>query len=167
MIPRTALLDAIAHETDVCIHLHEKLGELTDGFDYRPSEKQRTTLELMRYLATCVRGPLLSMLNDDWSEYGKIEERVAEMTPEDFPEVMREQLAEAREVFEGISDETFASKIVKAPGAGTLPLGVALMRTCYVWLAAYRHELFLRVKAAGREDINTANNWAGVDWKRG
>ncbi len=166
MIPRTALIDAIAHETKVCIHLHGKLTALPpEAFEYRPTEKQRSTLELMRYLGTCVSGPFISMLKEDWSEYGAREEAIAEMTPEEFPEVMERQLAEFREVLEGVDDEILAEQIVKAPGAGEMPLGPAIMRTSYAWLVAYRHELFLRTKGAGNTEINTANNWGGVDWK--
>ncbi|MGE3802217.1 MAG: hypothetical protein AB7H80_14470 [Candidatus Kapaibacterium sp.] len=163
MIPREQLLDAILHELDVCKHLVAKIPE--GGFDYRPSEKQRTTTELLRYLATCGIGPIESMSTGDWEHYNKREEGLKEMTAEEFPEVMEAQGEAIREAFTQISNDDLVNKIVKAPGAGELPLGTAIMRTSYAWLVAYRHELFLRAKASGNATINTANNWAGVDWK--
>ncbi|MCB0710727.1 MAG: DinB family protein [Ignavibacteriae bacterium] len=163
MVPREQLLDAILHELAVCKHLVAKVPE--GGFDYRPSEKQRTTIELLRYLATCGIGPIESMVAGDWEHYSKREETVKEMTAEEFSEVMEKQGEAIREAFTQISDDDFANKIVQAPGAGKLPLGTAIMRTSYAWLVAYRHELFLRAKASGNAAINTANNWGGIDWK--
>lgn len=163
MIPRSALLDAVRHETAVCKHLASKISD--EGFEYRPSDKQRTTLDLMRYLALCMIGPAASMVSGDWSEYSRREEALGEMGPEDFGDALDRQLAEFEELVDSLSDEDLAEKIVRAPGAGELPLGVALMRTAYAWMVAYRHELFLRAKATGATEINTANNWAGVDWK--
>jgi len=161
MIPRQAVIDAIGHETEVCRHLWSKIeGE---GFDWSFSEHQRSTLDLLRYLATCAIGPVVSMYSGDWKEYGLREESVRDMSPEEFPDAMERQFEEFRRVVEGISDEDLAEKIVRAPGAGELPLGVAIMRTSYAWMVAYRHELFLRAKGAGNMDINTANNWVGVD----
>lgn len=164
MVTREEFLQSIGHEIEVCIHLHGKIPE--GGLDYRPSEKQRTTLELMRYLSTCVIGPFASLVKDDWSEYDRYEKEVADMTSEEFPEIMRRQLERFRDLFTSVSDQDLAERIVRAPGVpGDVTLGMATMRTAYAWLVAYRHELMLRVKASGNMEIGTANNWMGVDWK--
>lgn len=163
MVSRKSLIEAIVHEINVCKHLFTKIPE--GGFDYRPSEKQRTTLELLHYLATCGIGSIPSMVTGDWEEYSKRVKKLENMTSTEFPKVMDQQAEEVRTALAEISDEDLQTKIVNAPGAGELPLGAAIMRTSYAWLVAYRHELFHRVKAAGNQDINTANNWAGVDWK--
>ena len=165
MIPRETIIHAITHETHVLKHLHSKLADMPEAFDYRPSDKQRTTLELMRYLGTCASAPMISLLKGDWSEYSNRDKAIAEMTPEEFPEVLDQQLAEFREVLESLDEETLQTQIVNAPGAGEMPLDQAIMRTSYAWTVAYRHEFFLRIKAAGRADINTANNWGGIDYK--
>ena len=163
MVSRDNLLSAILHEINVCKHLVSKVPD--DGFDYRPSEEQRSTTELLRYLATCGIGPIESMVSGDWGHYDRREEEVKEMKPEEFPTIMDQQGEAVRQAFTAISDQDLQQKIVNAPGAGELPLGTAIMRTSYAWLVAYRHELFLRAKSAGNSGINTANNWAGVDWK--
>ena len=163
MVSREHLLAAIVHEVDVCKHLFTKIPE--GGFDYRPSEKQRSTLELLRYLALCGIEPIKAMNMGDWSEYSKREKELENMTPAEFPELMTQQAEELRTLLTTTTDEDLQTKIVKAPGAGELPLGTAILRTSYAWLVAYRHELFLRAKATGNQEINTANNWGGVDWK--
>lgn len=164
MILREQLLKAINHEADVCIHLAGKIP--VDGFDYRPSEKQRSTIELMRYLASVAIASLEAMLAGEWSGYAKREEAVAAMTPEEFADAMRAQMVEFDGMVAAVSDEEMLTRIVRAPGLGEAPLGEALMRTVYAWLVAYRHELFLRTKAVGNHEIGTANNWAGVDRKK-
>ncbi len=163
MISREHLLEAILHEINVCKHLFTKVPE--GEFDYRPSEKQRSTLELLRYLATCAIGPIESMVGEDWNVYTKREEEIAEMEPEAFPAVMDRQAEAVREAFGKISDDDLLHKSVRAPGVGETLLGTAIMRTSYAWLVAYRHELFMRAKAGGNHAIGTANNWAGIDWR--
>lgn len=164
MVSRQHLLEAILHEIDVCKHLFGKIP--SEGFHFRFSERQRSTLELLRYLATCGIGPVRSLTAENWSLYDECDKEVESMRPEDFPAVMDRQGEMIREAFEAISDDDLEGKIVKAPGvAGALPLGGAIMRTSYAWLVAYRMQLFLHVKASGVPEIGTANNWAGIDWK--
>ena len=161
MVSRKDLLSAILHEINVCKHLFTKIPE--GGADYRPSDKQRSTLELLEFLATGAIGPMKSMAYNDWEEYAKLEKEMEGMRLEEFPEAMDRQAAQIQEVFSAISDDDLQRCILHAPGAGEMPLGSAIMRTSYAWLVAYRQELFLRIKAAGNYDINTTNNWVGVD----
>lgn len=164
MVSRQHLLEAIIHEISVCKHLFGKIP--AEGFNFRFSERQRSTLELLRYLATCGIGPIQSLTAEDWSLYDERDKEVESMRPEDFPAVMDRQAELIREAFAGVGDDDLEGKMVKAPGvAGPLPLGGAIMRTSYAWLVAYRMQLFLHVKACGVPDIGTANNWAGIDWK--
>lgn len=164
MISRQFLIEAIVHEINVCKHLCTKVPE--GGFDFRFSDKQRSTLQVMRYLATCGIAPIQSLVQNDWNIYDAYDKEVEEMTPEDFPAVMDRQIDYVREAFASISDDQLQNTIVKAPGvADPLPLGGAIMRTSYAWLVAYRMQLFLQAKSSGAESIGTANNWAGIDWK--
>ena len=50
MITGKQLLNACRHETKVIKHLATRLPE--DSMDWRPTEGQRSMLELMRYLAS-------------------------------------------------------------------------------------------------------------------
>jgi hypothetical protein len=105
-----------------------------------------------------------SMMYDDWDRYDAHEQRVANMEPGQFVEAMELQKKLVADLLESASENDLNEKIVRAPGAGDLPLGTAIMRTSYAWTVAYRHELFLRAKASGATAINTANNWGGIDW---
>jgi len=164
MIAREYLLEALLHEIDVCKHLFTKIPE--GSFDFRLSDKQRSTLELLRYLASCGVAPMKSLWANDWSHYDAYEKEVENMTAEEFPAVMDRQAESMREVFSAISDAELENTMVKAPGVkGELPLGAAIMRTSYAWLVAYRMQLFLQVKAGGIHTIGTSNNWGGIDYK--
>lgn len=160
-----SLLPALLHEINVCIHLFGKLGD--HDLEYRLSPSQRSTDELLRYIATCAIAPIVSMRAGDWKLYDEAEERIAARPMTDFVALMEEQAEALRQVFAEMTDEELDTKIVKAPGVrDMLTLREAVMRTSYAWLVAYRMQFFLHLKASGITDIGTSNNWAGVDRRR-
>lgn len=163
MVSREYLLQAMLHELEVCKHLAGKLN--AEDAEYRPSETQRSTIELMRYIASCGIGAMESLYTGDWKVYDAHEEAVETMLVGGFADAMDKQAGAIKTLFAEISDDDMLTKVVRAPGAGELPLGVAIMRTSYAWLVAYRHELFLRVKATSNNTIGTSNNWGGRDMK--
>ena len=161
MISREDLLIAMEHETKVCKHLYTKIPE--GGMEYRPTEGQRTTLELLRYLTTCAIGIIIWHTDRDSEKSKQYDEEAKNMRPNEFPGMMDKQLERIREALAGIDDDRMDSK-AQIPGAGEGTLGAALMRTSYAWLVAYRMQLFLYIKAAGNDEIGTVNNWAGIDY---
>ncbi|NQW28902.1 MAG: hypothetical protein HQ472_00125 [Ignavibacteria bacterium] len=164
MISREQLVASIQNEIRVCRHVATKLNPADS--EYRPTDEQRTTIELMRYLAVCGIGTLEALVNGNWDSYDAREERAKAMQFADFDAAMETQDAEIVSAFSNITDVDLVSKLVKAPGVGEVPLGLALMRTVYAWFVAYRHELFVRAKICGNSEINTSNNWGGKDRKK-
>lgn len=159
------LRDALLHECDIAIHLHSKLPE--GAADYRPTDGQRNTTELLRYLASCGVGSVLAMRDGTWDGYEEAMDGVADMPIEGFPDAMRRQKERLRELLDGLSDEDLESVESTLPWGQKVTLGRALMETTLKWLTAYRMQLFLYAKAAGNDAVNTANNWAGVDYEGG
>lgn len=163
MSARDHLRDSVLFECDIATHLH---GKLPDGaLDYRPTPDQRSTLELLRYLAFCGIGSARAMADGEWATYKAWSEKTSDMAAEDFPRAMAEQKEALRELFDGLTDEQLGTVESTLPWGEKVPLGRALAETTLKWLAAYRMQLFLYAKAAGNHDIGTANCWAGVDWK--
>jgi hypothetical protein len=158
-----ALRDSALHECDVAIHLHGKLPEA--AADYRPTPKQRSTVELLRYLSACGIGSARAMCEGEWEGYKEAMGRVEDMPLEGFPEAMQHQKQALEALFEGLTDEDLTSREAVLPWGEKVSLGRALLETTLKWLAAYRMQLFLYAKAAGNASIGTANNWAGVDWE--
>jgi hypothetical protein len=163
VITRDQMLNQIITECEICKHLYTKIP--ADGFDYRPSPDQRSTLELLRYLSVCGVMGLRAMQAGDWTIGRTYSERASHMTPEEFPAAMDRQIEEIKEVFNSISDEEFLTKEAVYPTGQTMTFGQGAMKMSLQWLTAYKMQLFLYAKAAGATNIGTSNCWAGVDWK--
>ena len=163
MITREQVSNAMTRECDICLHLFSKLSP--DAYDYRPSASQRTTLELLRYLAGCGIGGLRAMANSDWKLFNEELARNKEMPAEGFPAAMSRQKQAIEQFFASTSETTLETQEAKMPGGGTLPLGAGIINGPLKWLAAYKLQLFLYAKATGAHQIGTANAWAGIDWK--
>lgn len=164
MITKDQLASSMTRECDIAIHLHGKLG--AESWDYRPTPGQRSTIELLRYLAMCGIGGIRWFSEgrlDLWKEH---QARVAEMPREAFPDEMRRQKREIEEFFAGVTEETLATKQAKLPTGDTMPLGAAIMNGPLKWLTAYKLQLFHYAKVTGASEIGTANAWAGIDWRR-
>lgn len=163
MITKGHLAASMLRECDIAKHLFTKIPEGT--FDYRPTPDQRSTLELLRYLAICGIGGIRAMEANDLMVVNEYKEQVAEMAAAEFPEAMDRQKAQIREYFDKVDERALETMEAKLPGAGSMPLDVALMNGPLKWLTAYRMQLFLYAKASGAADIGTANVWAGIDWR--
>jgi len=165
MIDRQDFLDSLLKECEICKHLYTKIAP--DTFDFRPTPGQRSTLELLRYLAVCGSASMHVMTNgSDWSLWKPYTAHIAEMPHEDFPAAMDRQAEVMKKIFLAIPDEDLRAKEVKHPTGTTMPMGVGLMRMTFSWLTAYRMQLFLYAKQSGAEEIGTSNNWAGMDRKK-
>ncbi len=161
MLSRDFLVSAIRRESDICQHL---AGKITgDDYDFRLTPSGRSTIDLMQYLAFCAIGPVRSYLAEDWKEWFALEKERATMGPEEFADAMDSQATEFAEKVGAISEEELRTRIVELPGIGMMPLGTAIVETSYIWLLAYRHELFLRVKLTSAPEVDQVNNWIGKD----
>jgi hypothetical protein len=163
MIRKEQLAAGMMHECDVCLHLFGKLSP--EAYDYRPSPHQRTTTELLQYLAICGIAGMECMAARDWKRFGEFRARTHDMRPEDFPAFMQRQKAEIREFFAAMTEDRLETQEAPLPGGGTLPLGAAILNGPFKWIAGYKLQLFLYAKATGASDIGTANAWAGMDWR--
>lgn len=154
----------MTRECDICLHLYSKLSP--GAYDYRPSPAQRSTLELLQYLAACGIGGMRAMANTNWKLFSEELARTKEMPAEAFPATMTRQKAEIEAFFASTTEKALETQTATMPGGGTLPLGAGILNGPLKWLAAYKLQLFLYAKATGSHEIGTANAWAGIDWKR-
>src|ERR1700754_1305678 len=102
MITKEQFAESMLRECDIILHLYSKLSPA--AMEYRPSDAQRTTLELLRYVSICAAAGIRCMNEANWklfsAEYG---ERVKAMTAEQFPAEMERQKSEIREFFANVS----------------------------------------------------------------
>jgi len=161
MITQEQYLESIQHEINVCKHLYTKI---TDAMlNYRPTPGQRSTLELLQYLSGCGIVPIRGILSGDWPGVHAAIEKTKELRVQDFCAAMDRQMQEIREVIRGIPEADFAAREVVMPTGQKSRLGPALLNYPFKFLAAYRMQLFLYIKANGRAELSTYNCWMGID----
>ena len=162
MFNKQNYIESLELETNICKHLHTKIAAETLG--YRPSEKQRSMLELLQYLTSAFEIPTKCLVENDWSIAGNLSEKSKVVTLDSFCEAMDLQLAAVREIIEPLSESDFNKKTSFPTGQEAI-LGSALVNFPIKFSAAYRMQLFLYLKANGRNELNTLNCWFGVDGK--
>jgi hypothetical protein len=162
MLSKDDIAAAMVKECDVAVHLFEKLPP--NCFDYRPTPRQRSTVELLRYMSLCAVAGIQAMHENNFGLFQQIIDKNKDMPPEDFPREMQKQKEEIARYFGGVTEEELETRATMLPGAGNVPLQIALLNGPLKWLTGYKLQLFVYAKAAGNEAIGTANAWAGIDW---
>ena len=166
ILTKSELIASLQKEVRILLHLAGKIDRST--LDYRPTPKQRSTIELLRYLSNM--GPLLVRYGKGeaadaaaWMETAKSLAEAAERW--DFDQtlaVIAGHHDKYAELIGGMSEEEFRSEVTGFDG-GKISCGSFLVNHVLGQCAAYRTQLFLYLKACGREELNTVNLWVGVD----
>ena len=165
VLTREELIFTIRDDVRVLLHLLSKVEP--SMLEYRPTPKQRSLLELVRYLATFAPANLHGTFGeefsmDDWRDnWNREQARVAEM---DF-EALKSAIAAFPDAFESrlnaMSDERLREPIELFGFKASR--GAWMIRLLVQHYAAYKMQLFLYLKSAGREELNTFNLWMGID----
>lgn len=160
MYTKQDFINATLHEMRVIKHLAEKIP--ADTLGYKPSENQRTTLELLQYLSIVVAAGAEMILKNDSAVFGSATAKSKETTLENFASVMDAEEAKFLEVLSQFTDEELA-KTMDMFGAGEKTKGAYLVDFIGKWLPAYKMQLFLYIKASGNSSLGTSNVWGGFD----
>jgi hypothetical protein len=161
VLNKSELLGLLQHEVHILLHLAGKVEP--SMIDYRPTPKQRSTIELLRYLT--IMGPELIKAARK-GEFDVASWTAAEQaaSARDFDQTVA-AIAAQREIYPtllaDVSDEDFRTE-VEMFGSRT-SIGRLIVSLVLGGCAAYRTQLFLYLKACGREELSTMNLWAGVD----
>ena len=160
MITRDQLLASMRHETKTIKHLATKVpaGKL----DFRPTPKQRSTLELMQYLTTCAIVPVKAMIAGNWDHAGALEKAAESVTPSNFAAAMDAQMAELEKDIRAIAEQDLLTKAASMPWGAPTVLGLSLVDCGLKPLVAYRMQLLLYAKETGAADIGPGDCWVGV-----
>lgn len=163
ILTNAELIGSLKHEVHILLHLAGKLDP--SMLDYRPTPKQRTPLELLKYLS--IMGPLL--VEVALSPSGQFDPatwtaREREASARDFDQTVA-ALADHADQYErllaGVPDEVFRESIT--PFGRPTSRGAFIINLVLCGCAAYRTQLFVYLKACGREELGTMNLWAGAD----
>jgi hypothetical protein len=161
VVSRDELVALLQHEVKILGHLTGKIDRAV--LDYRPTPGQRTTIELLRYLT--MMGPALV----DVAESGTfdpaawtVRERAADGLGLDE---CRAAIAGHADLYArqaaGWSEAWLRAEI--APWGERSSRGRFIVQFVLCGYTAYRMQLFLYLKASGRDELGTINLWDGVD----
>ena len=161
VLTKSELIGSLQHEVHILLHLAGKIDRAK--LDYRPTPKQRSILELLRYLT--VMGPVMVEAAKggafDRAAWGAA---VQAAEARDFDQTLA-AIAAQRDIYASgigaMSDADFRVEIEMFGRRTTR--GAFLVNTVLCGYAAYRTQLFVYLKACGREELNTMNLWGGVD----
>lgn len=161
VLTKQELIASLQHEVRILVHLSTKVDRAKT--DYRPTPKQRSTLELLRYMS--VMGTRLaadvkagSFNVDEWQK------ALAAADGHDLDQTVAAIQSQAdmfAEVIGSIPDEAFREDVTFF--GATRSRGSFLVNVVLCGYAAYRTQLFNYLKACGREELTTMNLWAGMD----
>ncbi|MCW5981292.1 MAG: hypothetical protein KIT09_24625 [Bryobacteraceae bacterium] len=161
VLTKQELIDSLQNEIRILVHLCGKVKP--EMLDYRPTPKQRSTIELLRYLT--VMGPILvrsikagSFLVEEWTA---AEATAAAMDFAAAVKALESQENFYAEALNAFSDDEWRGEIEMFETRSRR--GPMLVNMVVCGHAAYRTQLFCYLKACGREELNTMNLWAGVD----
>ncbi len=160
MITKEQYIASLVKELDIIKHLYEKID--ASKLEYKPTEKQRTTLELLQYLGQFVHTGVSAYIAGSQDVYMQLMGNKDLVTYENFPAKMDEQIAFAKEAIGALSEEDM--KRESTIWGTTSNLAMQLMGVLKN-AVAYKMQLFLYIKASGNDSINTSNLWAGMDSK--
>ena len=162
VLTKEELIASLQNEVRILLHLASKIDR--NKLDYRPTPKQRSTLELLQYLI--VMGPMLIRAVKAGAFDGPaLGAAVAEANAKNFDQVLaalEKNRGMYAELLAGFSDADFRGEI-DLFGGGKSSRGSVLVNMVIGGHAAYRTQLFLYLKACGRDELNTMNLWGGVD----
>jgi len=162
VLTKPELIAALQNEVRILLHLAGKIDRAK--LDYRPTPKQRSTIELLRYLT--MMGPALVQAAKagtfDSASWTAAEHAVSALTFDETLAAIGAQAEVYASLLADVSDADLRAE-VDPFGAGKTSRGAFLVTQVLCACAAYRTQLFLYLKACGREELNTWNLWAGID----
>ena len=161
VLTKSELIASLQHEVHILVHLSGKIDPAK--LDYRPTPKQRSTLELLQYLT--IMGPALVNVAKsgtfDVEAWTALEKAAYARNFDDTLAAISKQRDDYPALLEGFTDDDLRGE-VDLFGQKT-SRGAFITNLVLCGCAAYRTQLFLYLKAGGREELSTMNLWAGMD----
>ena len=161
VLTKQELIASLQNEARILVHLISKVEP--HMIDYRPTPKQRSTIELLRYLSHM--GPLLLPAiksgQFDGAAWQAATENAATKNFEQISASIATLSDQYTQLASGFSDDDFRGEIDmfgRLESRGFHIVGLVLGGH-----AAYRTQLYLYLKSNGRDELNTFNLWGGVD----
>lgn len=158
MYTRENFWKSIENEIRIIKHLSTKA--LSENMDYRPTQKSRTTLELMQYLSATGMSTMKVLLDEDSKASSSYDDFKADVSLENFVSKMDFQENEMKNMFSKFTEEDFKKEF---DYYGVKTKAEHLVDGILKNFAAYRMQLFIYLKTSCDQNLNTYNVWVGMD----
>src|SRR5678816_942827 len=160
-LTKDEVIAQLQKEVRILLHLASKIDR--SQLDYRPTPKQRSTIELLRYLT--IMGPsLIPAIKTgafDGAAFGAAQAAANALNFDQVLTAIEKQGKDYAQQLGGFSDADFRGEIEMFGRKSSRGLLIVNLVLC--GFAAYRTQLFCYLKACGRDELNTMNLWAGMD----
>jgi len=165
VLTTSELIATLQQEIRILLHLAGKVD--ASMLDYRPTPKQRSTLELLRYMA--IMGPTqLTVIEQGVFDrptlsatWGPVEAAAAKLSYDEALAAIGLQSDDYARRLGAWTDADFRKEVDVFGRKSSR--GLLVITLVVNGHAAYRTQLFLYLKACGREELGTMNLWGGVD----
>jgi hypothetical protein len=161
VLTKAELISSLQNEVRILLHLAGKIDRAK--LDYRPTPRQRSTVELLKYLS--MMGPELVKVAKagtfDEAGWTAAEQAASSRTFEETLATIAAQSDGYATLLADVSDADLRAEIEMF--GQKMSLGACLVNWVLCGCAAYRTQLFVYLKACGREELGTMDLWAGVD----
>src|SRR5687767_8935039 len=161
VLTKSELVASLQNEVRILLHLAGKIDPTK--LDYRPTPKQRSTIELLRYMT--IMGPELIKAAKagafDVPAWTAAEQTAATRDLDQTLAALAQQPDAYAALLADVSDADLRAEITMYRMKSSR--GSFLVNHVLCGCAAYRTQLFLYLKACGREELSTMNLWGGRD----
>ncbi len=160
VLTKEELIASLQNEVRILLHLAGKVDK--SKLDYRPTPTQRTTLELLQYMA--MMGPTLVTIiktGDFATNWGPAAEAAKKMSYDEAVGAIQKQSDEYARLLSGWTEAEFRAEVDMFGRKSSR--GALLVNMVLGGCAAYRTQLFCYLKSCGRDELSTMNLWAGAD----
>jgi hypothetical protein len=165
VLTKEELISALQNEVRILVHLAGKVDK--SRLDYRPTAKQRSTLELLQYLS--IMGPsVLAVVKTgkfDRETLGSIfapaDAASKAMNFDQTVAAIQEQSSQYARILSDWTDADFRASVDRFGNKSSR--GALIVNLVLGGHAAYRTQLFCYLKSCGRDELSTMNLWGGVD----
>ena len=159
-LTKDEVIAQLQKEVQILVHLARKIDR--SQLDYRPTPKQRSTIELLRYLLNM--GPSLVRALKTGFDVERWQADAAAANAMSFDQLLaaiETQSAQYADLLGPWTEADFRGEIELFGRKATR--AAFLLELVLGGCAAYRTQLFCYLKACGREELSTSNLWQGVD----
>lgn len=161
VLTKPELIGLLQNEVRLLLHIITKIEP--NAIDYRPTEKQRSTIEWLRYLA--VMGPVLvkSALNGafDQNDWVSRSEALKSADLAAVTAAIAKHSDEYAALLADVPDEAFRKDVEMFGRKNSV--GGFMVASILGPSAAYRTQIFCYLKSCGRTELGTMNLWGGID----